>query len=156
MPLAIKRGQSFDHGERGLNCGDAQAAAQTMLERVDLFAHGAGIADDAACPFKDPFAFRREILKTGAAIDEQNAETILQLLDARRECRLGHATSLGGPAEMALARQRQQELEFVDHHPSGLEIMDLVGISGDKRLSWHHTNDRLFQRIVNISIDVLY
>ena len=46
-----------------------------LLERVDFLAHGAAVADDAACPFQHPLAFRGEILEPRAAIDQEDAET---------------------------------------------------------------------------------
>ena len=115
MTLVIERRQRLDHGQRHRDRGDAQPAGQPVLERVDLLAHGAAVADDAARPVEHALAFRREILEPRAAIDQQHAETILELLDAGRQRRLGDAAGLGRPAEMLFARQRQQEFELIDH-----------------------------------------
>src|SRR4029077_6384297 len=86
-----------------------------VLERVALLAQGAAVADDAASPVEHALAFRCEILEPRAAIDQEHAETILELLDAGRQRRLGDAAGPGRPAEMVLARQRQQEFELIDH-----------------------------------------
>ena len=116
MALAIGRSEGFDHGQRHRDRGDAQPAGEALLERVDFLAHSAAVADDAACPFEHPLALRGEILETRAAIDQEDAETLLELLDAGRKRRLGHAAGLGGPAEVLFARQREQEFELIDHN----------------------------------------
>src|SRR5262249_45715358 len=85
------------------------------LQRVDFLVHGAGVTDDAACPVEHAFALRGEALKTGAALHEQHAEGILELLDAGRQRRLAHAASLGGMTEMPLAGERDDEFKFIDH-----------------------------------------
>ena len=77
-------------------------------------AHRARVADDAARPVEHPLALRREALEARAAIDQQHAHLLLELLDAGRQGRLGHAAGLGGAAEMLFAGQRQQEIELVD------------------------------------------
>src|SRR6202023_4251753 len=116
-------------GQRHRDRGDAQPAGQPVLEGVDLLAHGAAVADDAARPVEHAFAFRREILEPRAAIDQKHAETILELLDAGGEGRLCHAAGFGGPAEMLFARQREQEFELIDHSLSLLkETMTLSAI----------------------------
>ena len=66
----------------------------------------------------------REILEPRAAIDQEHAETLLELLDAGRQRRLGHAAGFGGPAEMLFARQREQEFELIDHNlPTTLDTV---------------------------------
>ena len=47
--------------------------------------------------------------------DQQHAHLLFELLHAGRERRLRHAAGLGGAAEMPFARQRQDEVELVDH-----------------------------------------
>ena len=81
---------------------------------MDLLAHGAGVADDAARPIEHALAFRREALEAGAAVDQQHAESVFELLHAGRQGRLGDAASFGRPAEMLFARQCQEEFELVD------------------------------------------
>ena len=54
-------------------------------------------------------------MKARTAIDEQDAERVLELLDAGRKGRLGDAAAFRGAAEIAFARQGQQEFELVDH-----------------------------------------
>ncbi len=115
MPRAVGRGEPLDHRQRGRDGGDAQAAGQAVLERVHFLAHGAGVADDAARPVEHALALRREALKARAAVDQQDAEAILELLHAGRQSRLGDAAGLGGAAEMLFPRQGEQKFELVDH-----------------------------------------
>ena len=84
VPLAIGRRQFLDHRQRGRDRGDAQPSDKAVLEGMDLLAHGAGVADDAACPVQHPFALGREVLETRATIDQKDAERVLELFDARR------------------------------------------------------------------------
>jgi len=48
-------------------------------------------------------AFGREPLEPGAAVDEQDAERLFELLYAGRQGRLGYATDLCSTAEMPFA-----------------------------------------------------
>src|SRR5277367_1646244 len=48
-------------------------------------------------------------------LHQHDAQRVFELLDAGREGRLRHAALFGGPAEIALARQRQKIFELVDH-----------------------------------------
>ena len=100
MPLAIGRGERRHHRERGRDRGDAQPPGQAVAQRIDLLAHGAGVADDAARPVEHALALRREALEARAAVDQQHAHLLFELLDAGRQRRLGHAAGLGGAAEM--------------------------------------------------------
>jgi len=66
-----------DNCQRGRNCCQPQLSCETLPERVHLLAHGAGVADDAPCPVEHAFAFRREALETGPAINQEYPEGIL-------------------------------------------------------------------------------
>ena len=110
-------GDHRHHGERGGDGGDADMAGKAALQRVDLLAHGARVADDAARPVEHPLALGGEALEARAALHQQHAERILELLDAGRERGLAHAAGLRRVAEMPLARQRDDEFELVDHGP---------------------------------------
>ena len=90
-------------------------AGEAPLQRVDLLAHGARVADDAARPVEHALAFRGEALEARSALHQQHPERILELLDAGRERGLAHAAGLGRVAEMPLARQRDDEFQLVDH-----------------------------------------
>ena len=92
-------------------------AGEALLQRVDLLAHGAGVADDAARPVEHALAFRREALEARAALHQQHAEGVLELLDAGGERGLAHAAGLRRVAEMPLAGEREDEFELVDHGP---------------------------------------
>ena len=87
-------------------------------QRVDLLPHGAGVADDAARPVEHPFAFRGEALEARAALHQQHAVRVLELLDPGGKRRLGHAAGLRGAAEMLLPRQRQEKFQLVDQSDS--------------------------------------
>jgi len=115
VALAIGRGDRRHHRERGRDSGDAKSACEAVTQRVDLFAHVAGVADDAARPVQHAFTLWREALEARAAQHQQHAHLFLDLLNPRRQGRLGDAAGLGGAAEVFLARQRQQEFELVDH-----------------------------------------
>jgi hypothetical protein len=81
--------------------------------------HGAGVADDAARPVEHALALRREARKARAAVDEADAETLLELLDRGRERRLAHPAGLRGAADMPLACEGDEELQPVEHISSG-------------------------------------
>ncbi len=88
---------------------------KTVTQGIDLLAHGAGVADNAARPVEHALPLGGEALKARAAVDQQHAHLLLDLLDARRERRLGDAAGLGGAAEVPFPRQRQDEFELVEH-----------------------------------------
>src|SRR5262249_23165649 len=115
MLSAIRRGDHRHHGERRRDGGNADMSGEAMLERVDLLAHGTRVADDAARPVEHALALRRESLKARTALHQKHAEHVLELLDACRKGWLAHTASLGRVAEMALARERNDEFEFVEH-----------------------------------------
>ena len=103
------------HRERGRDRGHPQLSRQSVPQRIDFLAHGAAVADDAARPVEHALAFGREALEARTAIHQQHAHLLFELLDARRQGRLRYATGFGGPAEMLLARQRQDEkIKLVD------------------------------------------
>jgi hypothetical protein len=118
VPLAIGGGQRGHHGERRRDRGDPQLAAQAVAQRVDLLAHGTAVADDTPSPVEHALALGREALEAGAAVHQQHAHLLFQLLHTGRQRRLGDAARLGGAAEMPLPRQRQNEIELVDHTES--------------------------------------
>src|SRR5262249_55403049 len=115
MPRPVRRREHRRHRERGGDGGDPQMAGEAALERVDLLAHRAGVGDDAARPVEHPFALGREAVIAGAALHQQHAERILELLDAGRQCGLTNVARLRRAPEMLLARQRYDEFQLVDH-----------------------------------------
>jgi hypothetical protein len=50
---------------------------------ADFLSHRPRIPDDATCPFKHPFVFGGQSVKTRASVDQQYAETFFKLPDAR-------------------------------------------------------------------------
>ena len=120
MPGPKWRGQRRDHAERGRNRGDGDLSGQAVLERVDLLPHRAGIADDAARPVQRPLPLGRKTLKPRAALHQHDAEDFLQLLEAGRHRRLGHAAGLGGASKVTFLGQRQQQFKLVDQKAASL------------------------------------
>src|SRR5450759_913966 len=88
---------------------------QRRFRGMHVLAHGARVADDAPAPFQHALAFRRQPVKARTSIDQQHPQGVFELLDARRQGGLRHAAAFGGAAEVALARQRYQEFQLVDH-----------------------------------------
>src|SRR5471032_666371 len=86
----------------------------TLLQRSNLLLHRPRIADDAASPVEHTLTLRREAVEARAAMDEENTERVLELLDPRRKRRLRHAARLGRPAEMLFMRESDQILQLVD------------------------------------------
>ena len=115
MLLAIRRGERGDHRERGRDRGDPQPPRQAVTQRVDLLAHGAAVADDPARPIQHALALRREALESRAAVHQQHAHLLLELLHARGQRRLRHAAGLRCTAEVLFAGEGQDEFELVDH-----------------------------------------
>ncbi len=94
--------------------GNPHEPGQTALERPDLLPHRPGIADDPLGPFQYPLAFRRQAMETRAAIDEQHAERLFELLDAGGESRLGDAAGFGSAAEALLAGDGDEKFQLID------------------------------------------
>jgi hypothetical protein len=86
----------------------------SFLQGVDLLPHRPHVADDPPRPVQRALALRGESLKPRTALHQHHAENFLELLDAGRHRRLGHAAGFGGAAEMAFLGQRQQQFELVD------------------------------------------
>jgi len=109
MFLAVRRGQRSDHRERSRDRGDAQSPRQAVPQRIDLFAHRAAVADDAARPFQDALPLRGEALKARTTADQQHTHLIFELLYPRRERRLRYPAGLGSVAKMPFPRQCENE-----------------------------------------------
>jgi hypothetical protein len=118
MAHAERGGEACHHRQRGRDRGNAQPPGQSVPQRVEFLPHGAGIADDAARPLEHPLAFRREAPKPRAAIDQQHAHGVLELLEPRRQRGLRDAAGFRGAAEMPFAGQRQKEFELIDQSVS--------------------------------------
>ena len=108
------RRQRRDHAQRRGDDGNPHKPGQTALERPDLLPHRPQIADDPLGPFQHPLAFRRQAMETGAAIDEQHAERLFELLDAGGESWLGHAAGFGSAAEALLAGDGDEKFQLID------------------------------------------
>src|SRR5579885_581610 len=95
---------------------------KAAFQRVDLLAHGARVAHDAPRPVEHALALGRKALEARAALHEQDAELILELLDAGREGRLAHAAGFRRVAEMPLTRKGNDEFELFQHGTAPFQI----------------------------------
>lgn len=120
MPGTERRRQLCHHRQGGRHGRDLDVAGKALFQRADLLLHGARIADNAARPAQHALAFGRKAVEARAALHQQHPEHILELLDAGREGRLGHAASLRSAPEMPLVGERNQIFELVDHPWWGL------------------------------------
>jgi hypothetical protein len=129
MAGPVRRRQRRHHGEGGRHGGDLDVTGGALLEGPNLLLHRPGIADDTARPVKHALALRREAEEARAAMDEQNAERVFELLDSRRKRRLRHAARFGGAAEMLLAGESDQIFQLVDHARTTFQITNLRVLS---------------------------
>src|SRR5208337_1963020 len=114
--LRLERSREFrGYGKRGWNSGKRQMPGKRGLCGLNVLAHSARVTNDAPAPYQHALAFRRQPIKARAPVDEQHAQCVFELLDAGRQSGLGHAAGFGGAAEVALAGERNQEFELVDH-----------------------------------------
>ncbi len=121
--LGLKGGRQTRHdGQRRRDHRDSQMADDAEFRSREVLPHGLGVRHDAARPFEDPFALRREALEARRPMDQENPERVLQGFQPRREGRLSDPASLRGPPEMPFARQCQQELELIDHDGSDADV----------------------------------
>src|SRR4029077_18252704 len=56
-----------------------------------------------------------EALEARAALHQEHAHRVLELLDARREGRLANSARFRRMAEMSLSGERDDEFELIDH-----------------------------------------
>jgi hypothetical protein len=71
-----------------------------------------GFAEEAPGALDDLLAERREANPLPGALDQFRAKQLFELLNPRRERRLGYEASLGGATEMALIVNRDEILEL--------------------------------------------
>src|SRR5262249_40646687 len=116
--------------------------------RIDLLAHGARVTDDPAGPVEHPLALGREALEARAPLHQEHAEHILELLDAGREGGLAHTASLGCGAEVALARQRNDEFELVEHESASSTSCHFRNIAGQGPEARHYAARALGQEVL--------
>ena len=87
----------------------ASRLAHVSLERLH-------VGQDAARPPQHALALRGESVKSLAALDDQDAEGVFEVLDSGRQRRLGDVAAGGRSGEVLLAGQRDQVLEMLDQH----------------------------------------
>src|SRR6185312_6185504 len=102
--------------QRGGDRAEAQAAYEPVPEGAHLLVQALHIAKDPACPHQDPLALRRESLESLAALHDEDAELLLQVLDAGGERGLGHLARGRRAREMPLDRQRQEVAKVSCEH----------------------------------------
>jgi hypothetical protein len=115
MLRAERRCKLRNHGECGRDCRERDMPGQPMLCGPDFLAHSPRIAHDPAGPFEDALTFRRQTQESRAAPDQHNAELLFELLDGRRERRLGDVALLGRAAKMLLFGQSNEHFQLLDH-----------------------------------------
>ena len=88
---------------------------EAVGEGADLVAHGAGVADETARPGEHALTLGGKPHEPRAAMDEEDAQALLQLLVPRRKRRLGDAARLRRAPEVILPRQGEEEFELIEH-----------------------------------------
>ena len=111
-----RRGERRDDRKRRRNRAHAEAADQTLPELRGVLLEAGRVGEDEAGPVEHPLALRREPLESLAPPDDQEAELLLELLDAVGQGRLRHAARLGGAGEVALARDGHQVVQMPQEH----------------------------------------
>ena len=76
----------------------------------------AHVAENAGGARGDLVAFRRELHARARALDQHQAEALLQLVDLHRQRRLRHGAGIGRAAEVQLARQRIEIAKLLERH----------------------------------------
>lgn len=120
MFFAIGGGQRRDDAERRGDGGDFQLAGESLFERAHFLTHGARVGHDAPGPFEHALALGGQPMEARGAIDEEHAETFLELLDAGRQSGLRHPASLRRARKAALLGDGDEEFEFFDHGVEGV------------------------------------
>ena len=85
-----------------------------------------GLSQDRAGPGHRLLASRGQDHAGAIAVHQGRSEDPLQLLNAGRECRLGHVRSFGGATERAMIGQKFQvaQLSQRRQHPSHMDGLD--------------------------------
>ena len=119
--IANRPGDESRHRQRRRDHADRQMARQRtrrIAQRFDLLLQRRPVVENGVRPLEDALAVRREAVKTLAALDDRDAELLLELADAARERGLRHVAGLRGAREVLLTRQRHQILQLPDIHPT--------------------------------------
>ena len=97
---------------------EPQVALEVVLHGVDLVAHRLAMGDDQPRHLGDPLALGGEPVKPlpASAQEDRHAQFEFELLDPRRQARLGHVTTLRGPAKMFFLGDRNEVFELAQEH----------------------------------------
>ena len=76
------------------------------------------VGEDPLRPGQHPLALGRQALEAVAALDDQDAEILLQMAQSGRQGRLRHAAGLRCPREVSLAGEADEVAELADVHQS--------------------------------------
>jgi len=130
LPHRLRHGQPEPLGEAllhhhagvSLECvdGDGVLLGVVERERRQVYAPPRGLGQRLTRRDRlaqHALALGRKTLKPRTALHQHHAEHFLELLDAGRHGRLGHATGFRSPSEMPLLGQRQQKFKLVEHEP---------------------------------------
>ena len=98
--------------QRGGNGAQPEASHQLVAERADFLMQALDVAEDAPGPDEDPLALGGKALEPLAALDDQHAQFLLEVLDAGGERGLRHLARRRRAREMALDRQARRYRRF--------------------------------------------
>jgi hypothetical protein len=100
----------------GVDCADAQRARELVFalggdvpDRGGFFEHALRLLDDAR-------AERRHADVRRMALEQRDAQLLLEFLDRDGQGWLAHETFFGGAAEMPFARERDDVAQFGESH----------------------------------------
>ena len=97
-------------------------------------------------PGEHVLALRREPLEAGGAAHDHDAKLLLELLEAGRHGRLGHAAELRGAAEVVLACKGKHEVQLVDQRRCP-KVDNLQQVRGSSYRNVHNLQSRLRPRV---------
>jgi hypothetical protein len=112
-------GENRDHGKRGGDDAQHEPSHQLALLRADgakLLLEGLPVVENEMRPLQHPLAFRGEADVALAALDDGDAQFLLQLADPSRERGLRDVAGLGGAGEVLLAGECREILKLADVH----------------------------------------
>ena len=145
IPVGKRRGDERHHGERRRDDTHPQAAGETTAALAHVLSEGLHVGEDALCPGEDALPFGGQAAEALAAFDDEDAEGILEVLDARRQRRLGHVARRGRAGEVFLPREGRQILQVLDQRRSGVG-----GVFDD----WGRHGQAAGARVTTIDLDV--
>jgi hypothetical protein len=103
-------------GADGVDHAQAQGTGQRVLVLLGQFLDGGGLLEHAFGLRHDLGAQRRDRDFRAAALEQDHAQFVFELLDGDRQGRLGHKTGFGGVAKMSGARNGDDVFQLGECH----------------------------------------